>query len=212
MNRPARIAAGLLLLWVALAVYWLQSVQQATRPGSVQSEERTRREVTQPPLPDPSIAPVKVRLYRIAAGSTAVEPVEIEIGLSADPSARARQLIAALAALEPPRGAERTLPPDAALLEFYLLPDGSAIADFSSELATAMPSGILSEQLALDAIARTLGENIPQLRRMKIVIAGAEADTLAGHVDLKGFIELAQPPATAAPAASTPAEKSAANF
>lgn len=209
MNRPARIAAGLLLLWVALAIYWLQSVQQVTRIGSEPSEARTRREVTQPPLPDPTIAPVKVRLYRITAGSVAIEPVEIEIGLSSDPRARASQLIAALAALDPPRGGERTLPPDTALLEFYLLPEGAAIADFSSELASAMPSGILSEQLALEAITRTLGENIPQLRRLKIVIAGQEAETLAGHVDLRSFIELAPP---AEPAKAAPPEKSAANF
>lgn len=209
MNRPARIATGLLLLWVALAVYWLQNVQQAARPVAEHSEERARREVTQPPLPDPSIAPVKVRLYRIAAGGTAIEPVETEIGLSSDVAVRARQLMAALAALDPPRGGERTLPPDTALLEFYLLADGTAIADFSSELAFATPSGILSEQLALEAIARTLGENIPQLRRLKIVIAGAEAETLAGHVDLKSFIELAAP---AAPSDAAGPGKSAANF
>jgi hypothetical protein len=209
MNRPARIALIFLLVWVALAIYWLQSVQQVTRIGSEPSEARARREVTQPPLPDPSIAPVKIRLYRITAGGVAIEPVEIEIGLSSDAAARARQLIAALAALDPPRGGERTLPPDTALLEFYLLPDGAAIADFSSELATAMPSGILSEQLALEAVTRTLAENLPQLRHLKIVIAGQEAETLAGHVDLRGFIELASP---AEPGKAAPSEKSAANF
>lgn len=209
MNRPARIALIFLLVWVALAIYWLQSVQQVTRTDPEPSEARARREVTQPPLPDPSVAPVQVRLYRITAGGVAIEPVEIEIGLSSEPAARARQLIAALAALDPPRGGERTLPPDTALLEFYLLPDGTAIADFSSELATAMPSGILSEHLALEAITRTLAENLPQLRRLKIVIAGQEAETLAGHVDLKSFIELAPP---ADPAKPAPAEKSAANF
>lgn len=209
MNRPARIAAGLLLLWVALAVYWLQNVQQATRPVAEHSEERARREITQPPLPDPSIAPVKVRLYRIAAGGTAIEPVETEIGLSSEVAVRARQLMAALAALDPPRGGERTLPPDTALLEFYLLADGTAIADFSNELAFATPSGILSEQLALEAITRTLGENIPQLRRLKIVIAGAETETLAGHVDLKNFIEVAAP---ASPSDAAGQGKSAAKF
>jgi spore germination protein GerM len=78
----------------------------------------------------------------------------------------------------------RTLPPDAALLAFYLLPDGTAIADFSEALATSTPSGILSEQLAIDSIARTLEANVPQVRRLKILIHGQEMDTLAGHVDL----------------------------
>ena len=134
----------------------------------------------------------------VGAAGTAIEPVPVALAAAQAPHA-----------LDPPRGGERTLPPDTALLEFYLLPDGAAIADFSSELATAMPSGILSEQLALEAITRTLGENLAQLRRVKIVIAGAEAETLAGHVDLKNFIEL---PAPSEPAKSAPAEKSAANF
>ncbi len=206
MNRPARIAAGLLLVWVALAVYWLRGVQQVARLGPQHSEERARREVTQPPVEDTSVQPMKVRLYRVALGGMALEPVEAEIALSRDPGTRARQLVAALAAQEPPRSGERTLPPDTTLLEFYVLPDGAAIADFSGALATAMPSGILSEQLALEAITRTLGENIPQVRRLKIVIDGQEAETLAGHVDLKGFIELG--PAVA----PKPEEKTAAKM
>lgn len=190
MNRPARIAAGLLLIWVALAIYWLRGVQQVARVETEHSEARARREITQPAIPETTAAPVKVRLYRIAAGGVGLEPVEIEIALASDAGIRARQLIAALAALDPPPGGERTLPPDTALLEFYLLPEGAAVADFSDALATALPSGILSEQLTLEAVTRTLAENIPQLRRMKIVIAGQEAETLAGHIDLTGFFEL----------------------
>jgi len=95
----------------------------------------------------------------------------------------------------------RTLPSDAALLAFYLLPDGTAIADFSESLGTAIPSRIQSEQLAVDSIARTLEANVPQVQRLKILIHGQEVDTLAGHVDLtqtflvktNGMGELAKP-------------------
>src|SRR5713101_6370286 len=48
---------------------------------------------------------------------------------------------------------QRTLPADVILIEFYKLADGTAVADFSDALATATPSGILSEQMALDSIA-----------------------------------------------------------
>jgi hypothetical protein len=78
----------------------------------------------------------------------------------------------------------RTLPPDAALLAFYLLPDGTAIADFSEALATSIPSGIESEQMAVDSITKTLEANVPQVRRLKILIHGQEVETLAGHLDL----------------------------
>ena len=103
----------------------------------------------------------------------------------------------------------RTLPPDAALLAFYLLPDGTAIADFSEALATSIPSGIQSEQLALDSITKTLEANVPQVRRLKILIHGQEVETLAGHLDLsetflvnqKAPVSLVVP---AKPAATTP--------
>ena len=78
----------------------------------------------------------------------------------------------------------RTLPPDAALLAFYFLQDGTAVADFSEALATSIPSGIQSEQLAVDSIASTLEANVPQVQRLKILIHGQEVDTLAGHLDL----------------------------
>src|SRR5438874_13648044 len=46
--------------------------------------------------------------------------------------------------------------------------------------------GIASEQLAVDSMARTLEANVPQVKRLKILIHGQEVETLAGHVDLTG--------------------------
>lgn len=62
--------------------------------------------------------------------------------------------------------------------------------------------------MAVDSIARTLEANVPALHRLKILIHGQEAETLAGHVDLGGFFTL-QPPAAppgapAKPAAAAP--------
>jgi len=100
----------------------------------------------------------------------------------------------------------RTLPPDAVLLAFYLMPDGTAIADFSEALATSIPSGIVSEQLAVNSITRTLEANVPQVQRLKILIHGQEMETLAGHLDLTMAFVVntypAQPPAKTAPAPS----------
>ena len=199
MSRPIKIAFVFLAVWVALALYWLQGVRQVARTESEHTEERARREVTQPPVASASDKPVKTRLYRLAASGMALAPVDTELPLSAEPAVRARQLVAALVALEP-YGNVRALPPDTALLEFYVLPEGSAIADFSATLATALPSGILSEQLAVTAITRTLADNMPDLQRVKIVIAGQEAETLAGHVDLTNFFQLRAPAPPASPA------------
>jgi hypothetical protein len=68
------------------------------------------------------------------------------------------------------------------------------VADFSEALANSIPSGIASEQLAVESIARTLEANIPQVRRLKILIHGQEVETLAGHLDLSGTFPLSPPP------------------
>ncbi len=143
-----------------------------------------RRELTQSLTAAPSEPRVKAKLYWASkADDGSLAPVNIDLPLSPEPALRAKQVLNTL--LAGPVDAElRTLPPDAVLLAFYLLPDGTGIADFSEALASSTPSGIESEQLAVDSITRTLAANVPQILRLKILIHGQEVETLAGHLDL----------------------------
>src|SRR5437660_4988365 len=153
---------------------------------------------------NPSDPRVDAKLFWLAeSDSSVLAPAVVELPLSSDPVLRSKQVLNTL--LAGPVDAElRTLPPDAVLLAFYILPDGTAIADFSEAVATSTPSGIASEQLAVDSMARTLEANVPQVKRLKILIHGQEVETLAGHIDLTGtFVVnagMGQTPA-AAPAA-----------
>src|SRR5260370_33289534 len=38
--------------------------------------------------------------------------------------------------------------------------------------------------MAVDSVTNTLAANVPQVRRLKILIHGQEVETLAGHLDL----------------------------
>jgi spore germination protein GerM len=165
-----------------------------------QSEEQAKRELTQPVIVNPGEARVKAKLFWASGNSDgALAPLTVELPLSSDPVLRAKQVLNTL--LAGPADAElRTLPPDAALLEFYLLKDGTAVADFSEALATSIPSGIESEQMAADSITKTLAANVPQVTKLKILIHGQEVETLAGHLDLSGTF-----PVNASAAASAPA-------
>lgn len=169
------------------------------------TEEQSRREIVQPAITTPTDAPVNARLFWASDTQPAtLVASDVQLSLSTEPVQRAKQLIAALIA-RAPSPAQRTLPEDAVLLQFYLLPDGTAIADFSEALSGAMPSGILSEQMAVDSIVQTLQANLPSARRLKILIRGQEAETLAGHLDLTGFFPLDAPEPAAADAPATPA-------
>jgi hypothetical protein len=163
-------------------------VKQAAKVTQ-QTEEQARRELTQPffGTSDPR---TKAKLFWAShADDGALKPVTLDLPLSNEPVLRAKQVLNTLLA-GPVDSELRTLPPEAALLEFYLLPDGTGIADFSEALATATPSGIASEQLAIESIARTLEANVPQVKRLKILIHGQEVETLAGHLDLTGTFVL----------------------
>ena len=152
------------------------------------SEEQQRRDLLKPEISTPTDAMANAKIFW-AAGADRVAPVEVQLPLSADPVKRARQVLDALI-VDAPSEEQRTLPADATLLGFYILPDGTAIADFSDALASETPSGILSEEIAVESIARTIESNVAGARRLKILIHGQEVDTLAGHADLTGFFDL----------------------
>ncbi len=187
------------------ALYLPRLAKRVMHLGRLQtSEALARREVLQPPMETPADVPTQAEIFWASKDVPGtVAPVTVELRLSANPVVRARQLISELID-HPPSPAQRTVPSEASLVEFYLLPNGVAVADFSGALQTGTPSGILSEQLAVESIVRTLGANIAGLRELKILIGGQEADTLAGHVDLTGYFALAGPPTGGAPGDATP--------
>ena len=190
MSRWVKIVVVALAAAVLAGAFYFPALRRSVLRLAwlARTEQQARRDIVQPPIATPTDVKVKARIFwNSTAAPGTLEPVEIELPLSADPVLRSRQLIGALT-VEVPSEQQRTLPADATLLEFYLLSDGTAIADFSDALTTDTPSGILSEELAVDSIVRTLAANVQPVRRLKILIHGAGTETLAGHVDLSGFI------------------------
>jgi hypothetical protein len=203
------LITGLVTAVIAAAIYipiLRKRMKRAARQQQ-QSEEQARRELIQPIPVNPSDPRVKTKLFWASdTDDSTLAPAIVELTLSSDPVLRSKQVLNTL--LAGPVDAElRTLPPDAVLLAFYILRDGTAIADFSEALATSTPSGIVSEQLAVNSMARTLEANVPQVQRLKILIHGQEVETLAGHLDLTGsFVvntKIAQTSPSPAPAAAS---------
>ncbi len=198
MQRAMKVVIGVLIVAVLIGLVSFRSLhRRMQRLAELQiSDEKSRHEVLAPPISTPTDVTVNAKIFW-AAGSDRIASVQVQLPLSADPVERSRQLLNELT-VDPPTPGQRTIPADTTLLGFYILPDGTAIADFSDALSSEMPSGILSEEMAVNSIARTLESNVPVLHRLKILIHGQEVDTLAGNVDLTGFFDLnpaAVPPA-----------------
>jgi spore germination protein GerM len=206
MPRNLKITLAILAVAVLIGLISLRGLDRRIQRLSVstKTEEQARRELLAPGISTPTDAKVQTKIYW-AAGPDKVAPVQVAMALSADPVKRAKQVLSELIE-NPPTADQRTIPADAALLGFYILPDGTAIADFSEALATETPSGILSEEMAVDSIRLTLENSVPSLTRLKILIHGQEVDTLAGHIDLTGFFDL-NPPASPAAIAGTAAQR-----
>ena len=180
------VLIGLGVAVVIAAIYFPMLKRRVRTAAKIPqpSEEQARRELTTPTPKNTSDPVVKAKMFWASdEDESALSPITIELALASDPVLRTKQVLNTLLA-GPVSSDLRTLPPDAALLAFYLLPDGTGIADFSEALATSTPSGIESEQLAVNSIARTLEANVSQVKRIKILIHGQEVETLAGHLDL----------------------------
>ncbi len=101
-----------------------------------------------------------------------------------DPAAFGRQLLAALIG-GPAGGNLATIPAGTRLRAFFLSAEGTAVVDFSTEFRENHPGTCRQEQLTLFSVVNSLILNVPEIDRVKILIDGAEAQTLTGHLPLE---------------------------
>jgi hypothetical protein len=83
----------------------------------------------------------------------------------------------------------RTLPEGVELRSVFLVPDNDsgdtiAIVDLDAQGVASHPGGVDLELLTIYSIVNTLVFNMDDLRAVKLLVGGREADTLGGHVDL----------------------------
>ncbi len=101
-----------------------------------------------------------------------------------DPMAFGRQLVAEL--INGPAGGNlATLPAGTQLRSFFILGDGTAVVDFSTHLRENHSGSCRLEQLTLFSVVNSLTLNVSEINRVKILIDGAETQTLTGHMPLE---------------------------
>jgi hypothetical protein len=67
----------------------------------------------------------------------------------------------------------------------YVLEDGVAWVDLTEELERGMRGGSAEEILAVYAIVDSIALNVPEIRRVGILVGGRPVETLSGHLDLR---------------------------
>jgi hypothetical protein len=163
----------------------------------------TPRPAAPPPVVEapPDATPrIRARVYHLAADGLRLQAVEREVDYSEAAAQQVQHLVAAL--LEPaPEPLISVIPAGTALRNVFLSPDGIAFVDLSPEVSRAHAGGSLDEIFTVYSIVNTITENLPAVKAVQILVDGREADTLAGHVDLRRPLQRnprwTEPPATA---------------
>ncbi len=146
------------------------SVVPAPTAAAARSTEDTRK--------------IRATLFYVAENGVQLMAVDREVGYADETSEQARLLLDAL--IKPVDAPlVSAIPPGVTLKTVLLSERGDAFVDFSPEFSTKHPGGSLQELLTVYAIVNTLTVNLPAIARVQILIDGKEADTLAGHIDLR---------------------------
>ena len=78
-----------------------------------------------------------------------------------------------------------TIPSETKLQEVFLDERGCAYLDFSRAISQNHSGGTTGELVTISSIVNTLVRNFPEeIRKVRILIGGQEAKTLAGHIDI----------------------------
>jgi len=126
-----------------------------------------------------------VDLYFGHANGRNLEVEARRLALPADTAQRARTLVEAW--IEGPRKRRLVpvIPRETRVRAVYVARSGIAYVDFESALRQLHSGGCQSELLTIYGLVNSLVLNIPQISRVKILLGGEEAVTLAGHVLLQ---------------------------
>jgi len=84
----------------------------------------------------------------------------------------------------------RLFPGDTVVRGAYLLPEGTVVVDLGGPTLTqGWETGSHQELMAIASLAQTVTSNFAEARRVRIVINGTQAETLAGHLSLSRSFE-----------------------
>ena len=132
----------------------------------------------------PGIPHITATLFYATADGRALAAVRRDVPLVEGVRAQGRQILESQLE-EAPAPYLSVIPRGTMLRAFYVTERGDAFVDLSPEISTAHPGGTTNELLTVYAIVNAVTANLSSVQRVQILIGGKEADTLAGHIDLR---------------------------
>ena len=134
--------------------------------------------------PTANVPHIIATLYYGTSDGQALAAVKREVPLGDGPRAQGRQILQSELEAAPAPYLS-LIPPGTMLRAFYITERGDAFVDLSPEVSTMHPGGSTNELLTVYAIVNAVTANLSSVERVQILIGGKQADTLAGHIDLR---------------------------
>jgi hypothetical protein len=147
--------------------------------------------VTQALTPPVSGPAEQMTLYLASDADDALRSNTISSALPSDPGERGRLALHTLIARYLQKDSPHPLGAGADVRDVYLLDPASAVVNVTAEFANTHRSGIQVEQLTVFSMVLTLKAQLPQLTRVRFLVDGKTRDTLAGHIDLSDWLDVA---------------------
>lgn len=178
MNRRTAVPVATIILAAAAAWVlfvglprWYAPKPPAAAPTTAAAAPSAGRKIT-------------ATLYYVSDDGTELVGFQREVPFGEAVVDQARQIVEAqIAPAAPPLAS--AIPQGTALRNLYLTDKGDAFVDLSADVRAKHPGGSLDELFTVYTIVNALTVNLPAIQRVQILIDGKEADTLAGHVDLR---------------------------
>ncbi len=171
--------AALLFAWGVIA--GLSRVLSTPAPGTAAADAPA----PPPPAVDPAVPHIKATLFFASEDGLRLVPEERDVPLAEGVIAQARSIIEAQLSAEPAAPLVSAIPKGATLRGIFISQRNEAFVDLDPVIRTAHPGGSHQELMTVYTIVHALLTNLPTLQEVQILIDGREADTLAGHVDLR---------------------------
>ncbi len=172
-NRILLLLVLFLLCAGAGVVWWFR---QQPPPGPPPSAQAVSSSVTT------TVEPLAMTLY--VPAENGLRAVSAEIPRRADPAAQAREALTALFADE--QASQAPVLKDLRLRAIFLDEKGTAYLDVGSGPQHDIRASAREELLALYALTDTVMHTCPEVKQVRFLLNGGEAQTLAGHIDLSG--------------------------
>jgi hypothetical protein len=182
------LAAALVLVVVAAVRFVSRSPTESVAEPAAGAEpsDPDGSETVPVPVPDDdAMRRLNVLVYFPTTQGDGLVGESHEIFMTSAPGDRAKQILADLISGPESAPALRALPPGTQLRQVYVLEHGTAYVDFSNDLKQGMSGGSAEELATVYSIVNSVALNIPEIRRVGILIEGQPVDTLNGHLDLR---------------------------